>query len=199
MSASVTQIACDCAADCWAVTEGREKLARNNCDFAVPVALAQLETAGNLLKQRGPEHVPERCAFSHWAKRKQNLLSLKSTPKQRALYVDLTTVEVGTALPNGNDLDAISQLNNQFTGANFDAIRKYVASSGDDFLWGSNKIFRASYRLNVWPTAGTKPRKRWFAFLRILSRKSGRYKRRAQESCPERYRKRNRSSFLGTV
>ena len=79
---------------------------------------------------------------------------------------------MGSALPNGNDIDAINQLNNQFTGANFDAIRKYVASSGDDFLWGSNKsLARASYRLNIWLTAGTKPRKRWFAFLgRILSK-----------------------------
>jgi hypothetical protein len=79
---------------------------------------------------------------------------------------------MGSALPNGNDIDAINQLNNQFTGANFDAIRKYVASSGDDFLWGSNKsLARASYRLNIWPISGTKPRKRWFAFLgRILSK-----------------------------
>jgi hypothetical protein len=79
------QIACDCAADCWAVTEGRAKLARNNCDFALPVALAQLETAANLLERRRSEHVPERCAFSHWAKRKQNLLWLISIPKQCAL------------------------------------------------------------------------------------------------------------------
>jgi hypothetical protein len=81
---------------------------------------------------------------------------------------------MGSALPNGNDIDAINQLNNQFTGANFDALRKYVASSGDDFLWGSKKsLARASYRLNIWPTAGTtpSPKKRWFAFLgRILSK-----------------------------
>jgi hypothetical protein len=79
---------------------------------------------------------------------------------------------MGSALPNGNDLEVINQLNNQFTGANLDAIREYVASSGDDFLWGSKKnLARASYRLNIWPTAGTKPRKRWFAFLgRILSK-----------------------------
>ena len=79
---------------------------------------------------------------------------------------------MGSALPNGNDLEVINQLNNQFTGANLDAIREYVASSGDDFLWGSKKnLARAAYRLNIWPTAGTKPRKRWFAFLgRILSK-----------------------------
>jgi len=79
---------------------------------------------------------------------------------------------MGSALPNGNDLDVINQLNNQFTGANFDALRTYVTTSGDDFLWGSNKsLARAAYRLNIWPTAGTKPRKRWFAFLgRILSK-----------------------------
>jgi hypothetical protein len=78
---------------------------------------------------------------------------------------------MGAALPNGNDIDVINQLNKQFTGANFDAIRKYVAG-GDDFLWGNNKsLARAAYRLNIWPTVGTKPRKRWFAFLgRILSR-----------------------------
>jgi hypothetical protein len=78
---------------------------------------------------------------------------------------------MGAALPNGNDIEVINQLNKQFTGANFDAIRKYVAG-GDDFLWGNNKsLARAAYRLNIWPTVGTKPRKRWFAFLgRILSR-----------------------------
>jgi hypothetical protein len=44
-----------------------------------------LETAANLLERRRSEHVPERCAFSHWAKRKQNLLWLISIPKQCAL------------------------------------------------------------------------------------------------------------------
>lgn len=81
---------------------------------------------------------------------------------------------MGDALPNGNDLDAINQLNNTFTGANFDAIRQFVASTGDDFLWGNNKnLARASYRLGIWPTANTapSPKRRWFAFLgRILSK-----------------------------
>jgi hypothetical protein len=83
-------------------------------------------------------------------------------------------MEMGAALPNGNDLDVINQLNNAFTGANFDAIRQFVASTGDDFLWGNNKnLARASFRLGIWPTANTtpSPKKRWFAFLgRILSK-----------------------------
>lgn len=81
---------------------------------------------------------------------------------------------MGAALPNGNDLDVINQLNNTFTGASFARIRQYVASSGDDFLWGNNKrLSRAAFRLNIWPTggAGNGPRRRWFAFLgRILSK-----------------------------
>jgi hypothetical protein len=77
---------------------------------------------------------------------------------------------MGGALPNGNDLEVIGQLNVAFSDANFDLIRKHAA--GDDFLWGKNKrLSRAAYRLRVWPTAANKkPRKRWFAFLdRILS------------------------------
>lgn len=79
---------------------------------------------------------------------------------------------MGAALPNGNDLEVIDQLNNAFTGANFATIRTHAA--GDDFLWGSNKnLARAAYRLNIWPTGGpgNQPRRRWFAFLgRILSK-----------------------------
>lgn len=81
---------------------------------------------------------------------------------------------MGDLIPNGNDLDVINQLNNTFTGANFDAIRQFVASTGDDFLWGNSKsLARASWRLGIWPTATTtpSPKKRWFAFLgRILSK-----------------------------
>ena len=79
------QIACDCAADCWAVAEGRGKLARNNCDFALPAALTQLEIAANLGERSRSRYDRERCAYSHWAKRKQNLLRRLSIPKQCAL------------------------------------------------------------------------------------------------------------------
>ena len=78
------QIACECAADCWAVTEGKATLARNYYDFALPAALAQLELAANLVERRYSKHAPGRCAFSNWAKRKQNLLNLTSIPKQCA-------------------------------------------------------------------------------------------------------------------
>ena len=79
------QIACDCAADCWAITEGRGKLARNDCGFALPVALAQLEIAAKLGERSCSRHDPGRCAYSHWARRKQNLLGGLVIPKQCAL------------------------------------------------------------------------------------------------------------------
>lgn len=78
---------------------------------------------------------------------------------------------MGDLLPNGNDIDVINQLTTRFTSDPFIALKDYVNSSGDKFLWGNGKsLARASYRLNIWPTAGTKPKRRWFAFLaRILS------------------------------
>lgn len=81
---------------------------------------------------------------------------------------------MGDLLPNGNDIDVINQLMVQFTATPFSNLKKYVGSSGDDFLWnGGKSLARASYRLKIWPTSGTKARRRWFAFLkRILSRQN---------------------------
>ena len=81
---------------------------------------------------------------------------------------------MGDLLPNGNDLDVIHQLTTRFTASPFADLKNYVSSSGDDFLWGNGKsLARASYRLNIWPTSGTKARRRWFAFLaRILSQQN---------------------------
>src|SRR6478752_2741714 len=78
---------------------------------------------------------------------------------------------MGGALPNGNDIEVINQLNAQFTADNWGDLKAYIDASGDDFLWGANKtLARASYRLNIWPTSTSKARRRWFAFLkRILS------------------------------
>jgi hypothetical protein len=79
------QIACDCAADSWAVTEGAAKLARNNCEFVLPVALAELEVAANLVERPCSKRALGRCAVSCWPKRKKNLLRAIPTPKQCAL------------------------------------------------------------------------------------------------------------------
>jgi hypothetical protein len=81
---------------------------------------------------------------------------------------------MGDLLPNGNDIEVINQLIVQFTATPFSDLKKYVSSSGDDFLWGNGKsLARASYRLKIWPTSGTKAKRRWFAFLkRILSRQN---------------------------
>ena len=74
---------------------------------------------------------------------------------------------MGDLLPNGNDIDVINQLIVQFTATPFSDLKKYVSSSGDDFLWGHGKsLARASYRLKIWPTSGTKAKRRWFAFLK---------------------------------
>lgn len=81
---------------------------------------------------------------------------------------------MGDLLPNGNDIDVINQLTVRFTASQFSELKNYVHSSRDDFLWGNGKsLARASYRLNIWPTSGTKAKRRWFAFLgRILSRQN---------------------------
>jgi hypothetical protein len=81
---------------------------------------------------------------------------------------------MGDLIPNGNDIEIINKLTTQFTATPFDNLKHYVSTSGDDFLWNHNKhLARASYRLNIWPTSGTKPKRRWFAFLkRILSRQN---------------------------
>lgn len=80
------QIACDCAADCWAVTEGRAKLATSNCNFAVPAALTQLELAANLDGRSCSKQDSRHCGYSNWAKRKQNLLKRLYIPQQCALF-----------------------------------------------------------------------------------------------------------------
>src|SRR4051812_11993728 len=81
---------------------------------------------------------------------------------------------MGDLLPNGNDIEIINQLTTRFTASPFAELKHYVGTSGDDFLWNNRKsLARASYRLKIWPTSGTKARRRWFAFLkRILSRRN---------------------------
>ena len=78
---------------------------------------------------------------------------------------------MGDLLPNGNDIDVINQLTTRFTATPFSELKNFIRSSHDDFLWGNNRsLARASFRLNIWPSSGTKAKRRWFAFLaRILS------------------------------
>jgi hypothetical protein len=81
---------------------------------------------------------------------------------------------MGDLLPNGNDIEVINQLTTRFTASPFSDLKRYVGSSGDDFLWSNRKsLARASFRLKIWPTSGTRAKRRWFAFLgRILSRQN---------------------------
>src|SRR5689334_10350586 len=81
---------------------------------------------------------------------------------------------MGSALPNGNDLEVISQLNDRFSGAKLIELRDYIHTEPDDFLWNrGKKLARAAYRLYIWPTKDPKAKPRWFAFLdRILSKQN---------------------------
>lgn len=80
---------------------------------------------------------------------------------------------MGVLLPNGNDVDVTNQLNTAFNDGALKKLRDYINTSGDDFLRPGKSLARASFRLNIWPKSGRKPRKRWFAFLqRILSRQN---------------------------
>jgi len=68
------QLACDCAADCWAVTEGRAELQKSNFGFAIEPALRQIESAANLKSRVSTRAGRSKCSFLNWTKRKRRLL-----------------------------------------------------------------------------------------------------------------------------
>lgn len=72
------ELACDCAADFWAVTEGRAELQKNSFGFAIGPALRQIEIAANL-KSGVPARVGRsKCSFLNWVKRKRRLMDAKA-------------------------------------------------------------------------------------------------------------------------
>lgn len=68
------ELACDCAADFWAVTEGRATLAKHDCEFVVATALRQIERAAGLKRAAPAKARRSSCSFLNWNKRKQRLV-----------------------------------------------------------------------------------------------------------------------------
>jgi hypothetical protein len=68
------QLACDCAADSWAVSEGRAELQKSNCGFDVTRALRQIESAANLKSGVSKRVGRPKCSFLNWTKRKRRLI-----------------------------------------------------------------------------------------------------------------------------
>ena len=67
------KLACDCAADFWAITEGRAVLQRSNCRFVIESALRQIERAANLNSSKKRNVGRAKCSFLNWTKRKRGL------------------------------------------------------------------------------------------------------------------------------
>jgi hypothetical protein len=72
------KLACDCAADCWAVTEGKAKLRKSNYGFAIEPALRQIETAANLKSRALTKVGRSKCSFLDWTKRKRRLIEART-------------------------------------------------------------------------------------------------------------------------
>jgi hypothetical protein len=84
------QLACECSADKWAITDGRKALAANGGRFRLEAALQQIELAA------APETpkknaAPTSCWSMNWQKRRQALLD------GRAMI--LKTCEISSAIP----------------------------------------------------------------------------------------------------
>jgi hypothetical protein len=86
------ELACECAADEWAATDGRKALAANGATFRLPAALQQIEDAAAPPQQNtAGRPAPTRCWSMDWQKRKRALLDGKA--------VVLKTCEISRAIP----------------------------------------------------------------------------------------------------
>lgn len=68
------QLACECAADQWAITDGRKALAANGGRFRLEAALQQIELAA-APPARKKSAAPTSCWSMSWQKRRQALLN----------------------------------------------------------------------------------------------------------------------------
>jgi hypothetical protein len=75
---------------------------------------------------------------------------------------------MGALIPNGNDAEVVSQLNDVFTGAKLDKLRKHIKNKNDNVFDDGRALHRISHRLKVAPTSGSKAKGRWYVFLRDL-------------------------------
>jgi hypothetical protein len=74
------QLACECSADRWAITDGRRALRSNGADFRLAAALQQIEQAVAPKARKIPSKVAARtsCWSMNWQKRKRTLLESQS-------------------------------------------------------------------------------------------------------------------------
>ena len=84
------QLACECAADQWAITEGRKALAANGGRFRLEAALQQIELAA-APETRKKSAGPTNCWSMNWQRRRQALLDGRA--------MNLKTCEISSAIP----------------------------------------------------------------------------------------------------
>jgi hypothetical protein len=74
------QLACECAADRWAITDGRNALWSNGVGFRLETALEQIEQAAAPEAPKMPSKVAAQtgCWSMNWQKRKRTLLESQS-------------------------------------------------------------------------------------------------------------------------
>jgi hypothetical protein len=85
-------LACECAADSWATTDGRKALRSNGAKFRLETALRQIECAARperLIRSR--RHSRNICWSMNWRKRKEVLLNGRA--------VNLQTCQISSAIP----------------------------------------------------------------------------------------------------
>jgi hypothetical protein len=86
------QLACECSADRWAITDGRKALRSNGADFRLEAALQQIEQAVAPKGQKSSSNAAARSCWSmNWQKRKRTLLESQSAI--------LKTCEISSAIP----------------------------------------------------------------------------------------------------
>ena len=75
------QLACECSADRWAITDGGKALRANGADFRLEAALQQIEQAVGPKARKLPSGpaAPTSCWSINWQKRKQALMDGQST------------------------------------------------------------------------------------------------------------------------
>jgi hypothetical protein len=87
------QLACECAADRWATTDGRKAIAANGGNFRLEAALQQIEQAIGPAAREIPSNAYRRanCWSMNWQKRKRALLDGRARV--------LKTCQISSAIP----------------------------------------------------------------------------------------------------
>jgi hypothetical protein len=75
---------------------------------------------------------------------------------------------MGGLIPNDNDAEVIDKLNAQFHGDKLSKLRKHIHDKDDDFFARGRHLHRIAHRLNIFPNSGSRPKGRWYVFLRDL-------------------------------